>query len=136
MPYLQPNPLSYSSSAVQLAAPSTYTSYIAPQEPKIIYHSETPLTETPAKPVAKDKVTKAPKVHHEPRVTPQPVKKTTIAKPVPKPTPAKFIRKPHYLHKQVATVVKKTKKEKPEANMFDHLITNPASKLSINRQFA
>lgn len=131
MPYLQPNPLSYTSSAVQLSAPSSFSSYIAPQEPKIIYHSETPITETPAKPVVKDKVTKAPKANSEPVVTMQPARKSTIAKPVPKPTPSKVIRQPHYLHKQVAAVAKKAKKEKSEV-MFGHLTTNPASMKSMS----
>lgn len=122
-PYLQPNPLSYSSPAVQL--PPSYSSYIAPEEPKIIYHSETPLQAPPAKASVN-----APQLSYNPAATVVPVRKSTIAKPStpkppPPPPPSKIIHQ-HYLHKQVGAV----KKEKHEKNLFSHLTTNPASKIN------
>lgn len=120
-PYLQPNPLSYSSSADQLAP-----SYIAPEEPKIIYHSETPLQDTPVQTTVKAKVVKIPQPRNNAGIssTIQPMKKSTITKPsTPKPPAIKPIQ-PHYMHNQHGAAPN----EKPKINYFRHLTTNPASK--------
>ncbi|KXJ16333.1 uncharacterized protein LOC110236030 [Exaiptasia diaphana] len=121
-PYLQPNPLSYSSSATQLAQ-----SYIAPEEPKIIYHSETPLQDTPVQTTVKARVVRIPQPKYNPGIssTIRPERKSTIGKPsTPKPPAIKPIQ-PHYMHNQHGAAPN----EKPKVNYFKHLTTNPATQI-------
>ena len=134
--YMVPNPLPYSRPAVQFTSMAQPPAYFAPQEPKIIYHSETPL---PVKATVKAKVVNVFPPFPPPRNYPsvlgfmQPAKKSTIARPPPakaapaskQPPPQRtIVRRPNYLHKQHDSVVKPA--VNPEVNL--HVTTKPGSK--------